>query len=88
MAEGGSPDLTNTDSDSDSVDQIYDIVAMTSQIIGGVKVASIPSSNVSETKLMVQDVPQVKKFQSKGRYSVVSPEELSKRWQIGREQAI
>ena len=28
MTEGGSPDLTDTDSDSDSVDQIYDIGAM------------------------------------------------------------
>ena len=28
MTEGGSDDLTDTDSESDSVDQIYDIGAM------------------------------------------------------------
>ena len=54
MTEEGSPELTNTDSDSNSVEQIYDIVAMTSRIIVSVKVSLIPSSNVSKTKGMVQ----------------------------------
>ena len=80
MTEGGSPDLTDTDSDSDSVHQIYDIGDMTSQIIGSVKVALIPSRNVSETKATVQYVIQANIFQSKGRHSTVSPEELSERW--------
>ena len=74
MVEVGSPDLAKTDSDSDSVDQIYDIGAMKSRSIGSVKAASIPSMNVYETKLTVQDVPQAKTFQSKGRHSTVSPE--------------
>ena len=56
-------------------------------MIGSVKVPLIPSKNISETKAVVQDVPQAKKFQSKGRHSTVSPEELSERWQIGLEQA-
>ena len=57
MTEGGSPDLTSTDSDKDSVDQIYDIIAITSRMIGSVKIASMPSRNVSESKAMVKDVP-------------------------------
>ena len=69
-----SPDLTNIDSDSDSVYQIYDISGMKSRIIGSVKVALIPSSNLSETNATVQDVPQAKTFQLKGRHSIVSPE--------------
>ena len=68
------------------MDQIYDIGAITSWIIVRVKVASIPSRNVSETKATVQDMPQAKTFQSKGRHSTVSPEELSERWQIDLEQ--
>ena len=74
MTEGGSPDFTNKVSDIDSVYQIYDIWATTSQMIGSVKVSLIPSSNVSETKSTLQDVPQSKTFQSKGRHSTVSPE--------------
>ena len=74
MTEGGSPNLNNTDGHSISLEQIYDIGAMTSQIIGSVKVALIPSRNVSESKSMVQDVPQANMFQSKRRHSTVSPE--------------
>ena len=85
MTEVGSPDLTNTDSDSYLVYQTYAIGAMKSRMIGSVKVALIPSSNVSETKATVQDVSQANTFQSKGHHSTVSPEELSERWQIGIE---
>ena len=46
MMEGGSPELTNTDSDSDSVYQIYDICTMASRIIGSFKVALIPPRNI------------------------------------------
>ena len=56
-------------------------------MIGSVKVALIPSRNVSETKAKVQDVPQDKTFQSKGLHSTVSPEELSEQWKIGFKQA-
>ena len=87
MTEGGSPDLTGTYSDINSVGQIYDIGVMTGHMIGSVKVASITSRNVSETKVMVQDVPQAKAFQSTGRHSTVSLKELIEQWQIGLEQA-
>ena len=62
MREQGPPDLTDTESDSDSVDQIYDIGTMTSRTIGSVKVVQIPSRNVSKTKATVKDVPQDKTF--------------------------
>ena len=65
MTEVRPPDLTNTDSDSDLVDQIYDIGAMTSHMIGSFKVTTILSINVSETKAAVHYVPQAKTFQSK-----------------------
>ena len=55
-------------------------------MIGSVKVALITSRNVSETKATVQDVPQAKTFQSKGRHSTMSPEELSERWQVFLKQ--
>ena len=68
MMEGGFPDLTDTDCDSNSVDQIYEISAMKNLLIGSVKITSIPSRNVSETKAMVQDVPQANTFNSKGSH--------------------
>ena len=80
ITEGGSRDFTDKESDSNSVYQINEIGAITSQRIGSVKVALIPSRNVSETNATVQDVPQIKKFLSKGHHSTVSPEELSERW--------
>ena len=86
MIEVGSPDLTNIDSEIDSVYQIDEIGAMTSQMIGSVKVALIPSRNASETKVTLQYVPYAKEFQSKGLHSTVSPEKLSERWQIGIEK--
>ena len=52
MKKGGYLDLTDTDSDSNSVDQTYDIGAMKSQMIGIFKVAFIPSSNVYEKNLL------------------------------------
>ena len=67
--------------------QIYDIGAMTSRIIGSVKLALITSKNVSETIVTLQDVPQANIFQLKGLHSIVPPEELSERWHIGIEQA-
>ena len=59
---------------------------MTSLIIGGVKVASIPSRNVSKTKATVQDVPHAKTFQSKRCHSTLSPEELNDQCQIVLKQ--
>ena len=82
MTEGGPHELTDTDSVRNPADKIYDIGAMTSQMIVSVKVASVTSRNLSETKATVQYVPQEKTFQSNGRHSTVSPEELSELWQI------
>ena len=87
MTEGESPDLTDKDSNINTVYQIYEISAMTSRMIVSVKVALIPSRNVSETKATVQYVPQANIFQSKGRHLTMLPEEMSERWQIGLEQA-
>ena len=67
MTEVVSPNLTNIYSDRDLVYQIYYIGAMTSQIIGSIKGFFIPSNNLSETKVTVQDVPQARKYQLKGR---------------------
>ena len=53
MTEGVSPDLTDTNGDSNSLYQIYDIGAMKSVMIGSVKVALILSRNVFETKATV-----------------------------------
>ena len=71
MTEGGSPDLTNINSDSDSVYQTFDISATTSRMIGSVKVALMPSMNVYEKKATMKILPQAKTFQSKGRHSTV-----------------
>ena len=87
MKDGVSPDLTNIYSDSNSVYQIYEIGATISWMIGIVKFPLIPSRNVSETKLTIEDLPQANKFQSKGHHATVSPEELIERWQIGLKQA-
>ena len=87
MTERGTPDLTDTYGYRYAVYQIYDIGTMKSRIIGSVKFTLIPSSNVSETKATVQDVPQANIFQLKVLHSTVSPEELSERWQIGLKQA-
>ena len=65
MTEVVSPKFVDTDSDSDSVDQIYNIGAMAIQMIGSVKVALMPSRNVSESNATVQDMPQDKMFQFK-----------------------
>jgi hypothetical protein len=58
---------------------------MLKRIIASIKVAPppIPASQV-ETEA---HVPRTKTFQSKGRHSLVSPEDLSKRWKIGLEQS-
>jgi hypothetical protein len=72
----------NSDEESDSV--VFDIGGMSQRMIASVKVQTVPRQ-VSQVE--VQDVPQVKTFQSKGRHSTITPEELSERWQIGMAQA-
>ena len=66
MTKGGFPDLTKTDSEIASVYQIYDIGAITSRIIGSVKVTLIQSMIVSEAKSTLQDDPQANKISVKG----------------------
>lgn len=62
--------------------------------IGGVLKRAIESVNVfavrretSVAEIQFQDLPQLKTFQSTGRHSSTTPEELSERWQIGLAQA-
>jgi hypothetical protein len=57
---------------------------MTKRFIASVKIRNVPRQ-VSQTEK--QDVPQPYTFQSKGRHSSVTPEDLSERWQIGLAQA-
>ncbi len=68
-------------------DEIFDIGNLSRQMIASVKVRAIPRviSHVETDE--VQDVPTPRSFQSKGRHSSVSTEDLSERWQIGLAQA-
>jgi hypothetical protein len=74
------------DSDNDAMDCVFDIGNMSKRLIASIKVAS-PPRQISQVKTEAQDLPPIKTFQSKGRHSSVSPEDLSKRWQIGLEQS-
>jgi hypothetical protein len=42
---------------------------------------------VSQVEVAAPDVPGARSFQSKGRHSSVTPEDLCERWQIGLAQA-
>jgi hypothetical protein len=64
--------------------QLLNIGDLSQRLIASVKVTST-TREVSQVE--IQDIPQLKTFQSKGRHSSVSPEALSERWQIGLEQA-
>ena len=72
--------------EDDSVDAIFSIGSLSQRLIAGIKVRTVPRQ-AAQVGVEVQDVPQAKSFQSKGRHSSVSPEDLSERWQIGLEQA-
>jgi hypothetical protein len=74
------------DSDNDAMDCVFDIGNMSKRLIASIKVAS-PPRQISQVKTEAQDLPPIKTFQSKGRHSSVSPEDLSKQWQIGLEQS-
>jgi hypothetical protein len=74
------------DPDNEAMDCIFDIGNMPKRPIASVKVAS-PPRQVSQVKTEAQDPPPIKTFQSKGWHSLVSLEDLSKRWQIGLEQS-
>jgi hypothetical protein len=83
MTQGGNFDPVDT-RDDDSTNRLLDIGNMSQRLIASVRVKSIPRR---ASQVEIQDVPQLKTFQSKGRHSTVSPEDLSERWQIGLEQA-
>jgi hypothetical protein len=63
---------------------VFDMGGMSQRLIASVKVQSVPRQ-VSQVE--VQDVPQLKTFQSKGRHSSVTPEDLSEKWGISLVQA-
>jgi hypothetical protein len=73
-------------SDNDATDCIFDIRNMSKRLIASVKAAS-PPRQISQVETEAQDLPPIKTFQSKGRHSSVSSEDLSERWQIGLEQS-
>jgi hypothetical protein len=74
------------DPDNDAMDCVFDIGNMSKRLIASVKAAS-PPRQVSQGETEAQDLPPIKTFQSKGRHSSVSPEDLSEIWQIGLEQS-
>ena len=76
------------DYEDDSVDQVllFSIGSLSQRLIASIKVRTVPRQ-AAQVGVEVQDVPQAKSFQSKGRHSSVSPEDLCERWQIGLEQA-
>ncbi len=65
-------------------DRMLDIGVLSKRLIASAKVIG---RQVSQVEVEMQDASQAKSFQSKGRHSSVSPEDLSERWQIGLEQA-
>ncbi len=56
-------------------------------MITSVKVHMVPRQASQVSQVDVQDVPQLKTFQSKGRHSSITAEDLCERWQIGLAQA-
>jgi hypothetical protein len=66
-------------------ESLFSIGGISRRMIASVKVGSVPPRQVSQ--LEVEDLPQIKTFQSKGRHSSTTPGELSERWQIGLVQA-
>jgi hypothetical protein len=81
---GISEKLENYNEDSEG--RLLCIGDLSRRLIASVNISSI-LRRTSQVEVEIQDVPQAKSFQSKGRHSSVSPEELSERWQIGLEQA-
>jgi hypothetical protein len=63
---------------------LFNIGDKLKKMIGSVKVRSV-SRRISQVE--VEDLPQAKTFQSKGRHSSITPEDISERWQIGLVQA-
>jgi hypothetical protein len=66
--------------------QMLDIGDLSKRLIASAAVTSIPRK-ASQVDAEVQDATGLKTFQSQGRHSSVSPEDLGERWQIGLSQA-
>ena len=82
QVQGCGYDSNNTDDTNVTSVSLLDIGIMLQRIMSSVKLRQ-----VSQVGTKVLDVPEIKTFQSKGRHSSISPEELSEQWQIGIEQA-
>jgi hypothetical protein len=83
-----SDDFRLIDKTYNSEDRLFDLGTLAQRLIASVKVQTVPRrQEASQVEVELQDVPQAKSFQFKGRHSLVSPEDLSERWQIGLEQA-
>ena len=67
--------------------QLLNLGDVSQRMIASVKVKSLPRKVSQVEAADVQDIPQLKSFQSKGRHSSVTPESLCKKWQIGLEVA-
>jgi hypothetical protein len=65
------------DLDNDVMDCMFDIKNKAKRIIASIKVV-YPPRKASQVETEVQDVPQVKTFQTKGCHSLLSPEDLGK----------
>jgi hypothetical protein len=74
------------DPDNHAMDCVFDIGNIPKRLIASIKVVS-PPRQISQVETEAQDLPPIKTFQSKGRHSSVSPEDLRERWQIGLEQS-
>ena len=74
------------ESNDESKIQLLNIGDLSQRMIASVKAIST-TREVAQVEVEVQDVPQLKTFQSKGRHSSVTPESFSEKWQIGLEVA-
>ncbi len=74
----------NDSDDDESNLELLDIGELHKRLIATV---GVKSNSRQAAQVEIQVVPQAKTFQSKGRHSSVSPEDISERWQIGLEQA-
>jgi hypothetical protein len=77
--QGGDYDVAESNNDEEI--KLFDIGGLSQRLIASIKTTRQTS------QVEVQDVPQLKTFQSKGRHSSVSPESLMERWQCGLEAA-
>jgi hypothetical protein len=78
-AEGACSNLDDYEDDSEEQVLLYSIGSLSRRLISSVKIQTVPRQ-AAQVGVDVQDVPQAKSFQSKGRHSSVSPEDLCERW--------